>query len=279
MTDRQTHQRHSPVTTTKKQHHEPHRGAECAQKEFTPDNRNLPRAVRQTGHEDKGEAIPLVELRRFVYDRGERPITRGWFHLIAAWLSVVSGSVLVTFAFMTRSWSEALGVLIYALGLVGLFGVSAAYHRGPWKSLQTINWWRRADHSMIALFIAATYTPLCLIVLPDQWWILVVAWSGAVAAVVLNMVWINHPRWLDVAVYLILGWLIVPLIPELWRTAGPAVVWLLFAGGVVYSLGAFMYAFRWPGRNARVVGFHEVFHAATIVAAVVHLIAVWMVVA
>lgn len=220
----------------------------------------------------------LITLTREIYDRGPRPITRGWFHLVAAWLSVVSGSVLATFGFMTLPWWQGMGVLIYSLGLVTLFGVSAAYHRGPWKTLRTINWWRRADHATIAVFIAATYTPLCLIALPDQLWLLAVAWIGALAGVFLNLVWINHPRWLDVVVYLGLGWLIIPLVPQLWASVGPAVVWLLFAGGVVYSAGAMFYGFRWPGRHAKVVGYHEVFHAATIVAAVIHLVAVWIVV-
>lgn len=223
-------------------------------------------------------AVPLKQLTKWVYDRGERPVTRGWFHLVAAWLSVVSGSVLVTYAFMTRPWQHGLAVLVYALGVVGLFGVSAAYHRGPWKSLQTITWWRRADHSMIAVFIASTYTPLCVIALSGHWWMLAAAWVGAMCAVVLNMVFIEHPRWLDVVVYLGLGWLIVPLIPTLYQVAGPAIVWLLFAGGVTYSLGALLYGLQWPGKNAKILGFHEVFHLATIAAAVVHLVAIWMLV-
>ena len=75
-----------------------------------------------------------------------------------------------------------------------------------------------------------------------------------------------------------IAWLIVPLIPSLWVTAGPAVVWLLFAGGVIYSLGALVYGFRWPGRRARIYGYHEHFHTATIIAAAIHQVAVWMVV-
>ena len=196
--------------------------------------------------------------RRPLVDRGPRPLIRGWFHLVAAGLSVVSGTVLTTFAWMTLPWWQALGVTVYAVGLLTLFGVSAAYHRGPWRSEAAVCWWRRADHATIAVFIAATYTPLCLIVLePAQAaWMLGTAWLGAVGGVVLNLVWIGHPRWLDVAVYLALGWLIVPLIPQLWHSAGPAVVWLLFAGGVVYSLGAVVYGARWPGRSARWYGYH-----------------------
>lgn len=223
---------------------------------------------------------PLLALTRYVFDRGERPVTRGLFHQVAAILSIVSGSVLSTYAWMELVWWQALGVMVYALAMLGLFAVSAAYHRGPWRRLHTVAWWRKADHSTIAVFIAATYTPLCLIVLEPGTaaWMLGIAWVGAIASVIMNMVWINHPRWLSVLVYLALGWLIVPLVPQLWSGAGHTVVWLLLAGGIVYSVGALVYGFKWPGRNARVIGYHEHFHIATIVAAIVHLVAVWMVV-
>ncbi|GAB3699507.1 PAQR family membrane homeostasis protein TrhA [Corynebacterium nasicanis] len=222
-----------------------------------------------------------ITLTRHVFDRGARPVTRGWFHFFAALTSVIAGSVLSTFAWMTLPWWQALGVNVYAVSVVVLFGVSAAYHLGHWRSGRTVQWWRRADHATIAFFIAATYTPLCLIGLPatQAAWMLGLAWSGAALGMVLNLVWITHPRWLDVVVYLTLGWLIVPLVPSLWATAGPTVVWLLFAGGLIYSLGALVYGFRWPGRQARVFGYHEHFHTATIVAAAVHQVAVWMVVA
>ncbi|SMG37481.1 hemolysin III [Corynebacterium pollutisoli] len=221
-----------------------------------------------------------ITLTREVFNRGPRPVTRGWFHFFAALASVIGGSVLSTYAWMTLAWGNALGVTVYAVGVVILFGVSAAYHLGHWRSARTVAWWRRADHATIAFFIAATYTPLCLLTLPaaQALTMLAVAWAGAALGIALNLVWITHPRWLDVVVYLVLGWLIVPLIPSLWATAGPAVVWLLFAGGVIYSLGALVYGFRWPGRRARIYGYHEHFHTATIIAAAVHQVAVWMVV-
>ncbi|MGD7001386.1 PAQR family membrane homeostasis protein TrhA [Corynebacterium halotolerans] len=229
---------------------------------------------------EPGAAEPLVELTHWVYDRGERPTARGWFHLFAAIFSVIGGTVLATVAWMTIAWWQALGVTVYAVGVVVLFGVSAAYHLGPWRRKRTVDWWRRADHATIAVFIAATYTPFCLIVLEPVTaaWMLTIAWIGALGGVILNLVWINHPRWLSVVVYLVIGWLIVPLLPQLWSNAGTAVVWLLLVGGIVYTLGAFVYGFRWPGRNARRLGYHEHFHIATIIAAIIHQVAVWMVV-
>ncbi|MBP3088830.1 hemolysin III family protein [Corynebacterium sp. sy017] len=230
--------------------------------------------MTQQQHED------LIARTRYVWNRGPRPSGRGKVHFIGAVLSLVSGTVLSTYAWMTLPWWQAMGVCVYAVGLCALFGVSAAYHLGPWRHKKTVQWWRRADHAMIAVFIAATYTPLSLIILSRQQtiWLLGTVWVGAVLGVVLNLVWINHPRWLDVVVYLVLGWLIVPLMSQLWVNAGAAVVWLILAGGIVYSLGAVMYGFRWPGRQARHYGFHEHFHTATVVAAILHLIAMWFVV-
>lgn len=228
-------------------------------------------------------ALESNQHTRITYraDRGPRPVLRGWLHCATAIIAVVAGTALSTVAWMLLEWPKAGAVTIYAFGAVALFAVSAGYHLGPWQKATTVRWWRRADHATIAVFIAATYTPLCAILFNPKTAALMlgVAWSGAVAGVILNMVWIGHPRWLDVLVYLALGWLIVPLIPHVWREGGPTVVWLLLAGGLVYSLGAIVYGCKWPGRSAKFVGFHEHFHSATVIAAVLHFVAVCMVVA
>ena len=127
----------------------------------------------------------LVQRTYWMADRGERPLTRGWGHALAALLSVIASTVLITYAWMTLHWWQGLGVTVYGLGLVGLFGVSALYHRYPWASPRAVRWWRRADHATIAVFIAATYTPLCLIALsPAQAaWMLAIAWAGAILGV------------------------------------------------------------------------------------------------
>lgn len=227
------------------------------------------------------ESPQMVQYTFWTVNRGPRPVTRGWVHVGGAAVSIFASTVLITVAWMALEWWHALGVTVYGVGLTALFTVSALYHRFPWTSADTVRLWRRADHAMIAVFIAATYTPLCLLVFPpDQAaWTLSIAWIGALGGVFLNMVWIEHPRWLDVVVYLALGWLILPLIPSLWNNASPAVVWLLFAGGVIYTLGAVMYGAKWPGREARYFGYHEYFHAATVIAGIVHFIAVCLVIA
>lgn len=237
---------------------------------------------------DPGELQPQHlqdgQVRRtwIVADRGQRPATRGWFHVGAAFAFALAAAVLITFSWMTLPWLPALGVTIYGVGLITLFGVSGMYHRWPWRSAAAVQRWRRADHATIAIFIAATYTPLCLILFEARTAaiMLVVAWVGAIVGAILNLVWINHPRWLDVVVYVALGWIIVPLAPAMWEQGGivRVVFMLLLIGGVIYTLGAVVYGFKWPGRQARYYGYHEYFHTATIVAAVLHLVAIWMVV-
>lgn len=208
-------------------------------------------------------------------DRGQRPAARGVFHMIAAVLAVIAGAVLITFTWMQHSWPAAVAVTVYSVGVVALFGTSAAYHRGPWQTQRAVDAWGNADHAMIALFIAATYTPIAVMTLSTPW-LLIGIWIAAIASIGLNFV--AHPRVLDVMTFLVLGWAVVPMIPSILEVAGATVVWLLAAGGVVYSVGALFYATKWPGRNASVIGYHEYFHAATIIAAILHMIGIWILV-
>ncbi|MDO4761060.1 MAG: hemolysin III family protein [Corynebacterium sp.] len=218
----------------------------------------------------------LIQKTIWRLDRGPRPKARGLYHLIAAYLATIAGTVLITFTWIHQDWQSGLAVTVYAVGVVALFGISAAYHRGPWLSQKAVKAWRAADHATIALFIAATYTPIAVITLRGHW-ILIAIWVAAILSV--GLTFFPHPRVLDVVTYLVLGWAVVPLIPAIVDHSGQAVVWLLAAGGIVYSLGAIFYALRWPGRNARLAGYHEHFHAATVIAAVVHMVAIWMLVA
>ena len=219
-------------------------------------------------------------MTRTRLDRSPRPTARGWIHLVSSGIFFAAGVVLVICAFLWTTPTNAAAVIVYALGVTFLFGVSAAYHRGPWATQRTVTWWRRADHATIGIFIAASYTPLCVMTLPGATSavILSVAWAMALAIAFLNLVWVAHPRWLATLCYLVEGWLIVPVLPQLVRGAGWTVVWLLAAGGILYTLGAVVYALKWPGKNARHMGFHEYFHAATVVAALLHYIAIFIVV-
>jgi hemolysin III len=170
--------------------------------------------------------------------------------------------------------------VIYGAGLVALFSASALYHRWPgdprWKP-----WLRRLDHSTIFVFIAASYTPVALLVLDGttQIVVLVSVWAGALAGVILSLAWITAPRWLQAVCYLAVGWVAVVALPQLADRAGVAPLLLLAAGGALYSIGAMVYATQRPNLWPRTYGFHEVFHTLVIAAAVAHFIAIagWVV--
>ena len=158
--------------------------------------------------------------------------------------------------------------------------MSATYHRWPgdprWKP-----WLRRVDHATIFVFIAASYTPVALLVLepPMRTVVLVSVWAGALVGVALSVAWITAPRILSAACYLAVGWVAVIALPELGDRVGVAPLLLLVAGGALYTLGAAVYALQKPNLWPRTFGFHEVFHTLVIAAAVVHFIAMagWVV--
>ncbi|GAB20479.1 hypothetical protein GOEFS_115_01190 [Gordonia effusa NBRC 100432] len=210
-----------------------------------------------------------------------KPRLRGIIHHYSAFVAVAAGIALVIGAAVLRSAGAALACGVYALTVVGLFTVSATYHRVTWKTVKARTMMKRADHSMIFVFIAGTYTPFCVVGLPDptRWWVLGIVWSGAIAGVLVKVVWPGSPRWLGVTLYIVLGWVIVGAAPALIEHCGVAVLVLLAVGGVFYSVGGILYAMRWPDPWPEFFGYHEVFHACTAIAAVTHYIAAWILIA
>jgi hemolysin III len=201
-----------------------------------------------------------------------KPRLRGVFHQWAFFVSLVAGGVLVAMAPTGRA--AAVGAL-YAAALAGMFGASALYHRVAWRPALA-PWLRRLDHSMIFVLIAGTCTPVIVLglegVLPVV--VLAVVWAGALAGVVLKLVWLGAPRRLVAAVYLLLGWIGVILLPEVVRSAGAAAATLFVAGGLLYTAGALVYARRRPDPRPAVFGFHELFHVFVIAAAAAHFVAI-----
>ncbi len=208
-----------------------------------------------------------------------KPRMRGWIHLYAFGVALVAGIVLVALAFRSVSISAGLATTVYAVTVCGVFGVSATYHRIHWDNPAHRMWMKRADHSMIFLFIAGTYTPFAVLGLPAQTGrtLLIIVWSGALAGVALKMLWPTAPPWVGVPLYLLLGWAIVPVAPTLIEEVGYAPFVLLLVGGIFYSVGAVLYATKWPNPWPGTFGHHEFFHAATVLAAICHLVAVWLV--
>jgi hemolysin III len=200
------------------------------------------------------------------------PRLRGVSHAGAFCLAVVAAVVIVCLAPAGRG---TVAVAIYGAALTALFGGSALYHRWPgpprFKPLL-----QRIDHSTIFVFIAASYTPIALMVLHGVLVtvILAIAWVGAAAGVALSLGWIHAPRAVHAGSYLVLGWLAVIAVPQLLGELGVAPLVLLGAGGVLYSIGAVIYASQRPDPWPRTFGFHEIFHALVIAAAAAQYVAV-----
>jgi hemolysin III len=201
---------------------------------------------------------------------------RGWLHAYAFFVALASGIVLVSLAAARPGVAPVLSCAIYSATICGLFGVSALYHRRDWtpRGYQVM---RRLDHSMIFIFIAGTYTPFCLLLLPPgkAAWLLAIVWAGAIAGVALKLAWPHSSRWLSAPLYIGLGWAAVIVLPDIARAGGVAALVLLMVGGVTYSVGAVFYALRRPNPWPTVFGHHEFFHACTLVAAVCHHIAIY----
>jgi hemolysin III len=164
---------------------------------------------------------------------------------------------------------------VYAVSVALLFGTSAAYHRGSWSE-RAREVMERLDHSMIYVLIAGTYTPFALLLLDGvtRWVVFGAVWGGAVLGILVRNLAPRSGRWLSTALYLLLGWVALGVLPDIYREGGLAVLVMLLVGGLLYSLGAVVYARRRPDPSPRWFGFHEVFHALTLLAFVSHYIAV-----
>lgn len=199
------------------------------------------------------------------------PRLRGVLHAYAFWAALVAAAALTIAASGETARTAA---AVYGGGLCALFAASALYHRWRWDP----RWrplLRRVDHSTIFVFIAASYTPVALLVLHGtfRWVVLVGVWVAALGGIALSVAWITAPRWVTAAAYLLVGWMAVIAIPSLVRALPAAPLLLLLAGGLLYSAGATVYATRRPDPSPRVFGFHEVFHALVVAAALAHFVA------
>jgi hemolysin III len=215
-----------------------------------------------------------------VTDFFHAPRARGLIHLVCAAGAIVAGAVLVPVAWLLASPKAGLATLVYTATIIGMFTVSAIYHRVQWKSMTARKWMKRADHSMIFVFIAGSYTPFVLLAMPPRTaeLVLTIVYAGAAAGVALKMFWPSSPRWVGVPLYLILGYAAIWFAPTLLAGGGLAVVSLLVAGGVLYNIGAVLYGVRWPNPWPQTFGYHEFFHAFTAAAAICHYVAIWFVV-
>jgi hemolysin III len=211
--------------------------------------------------------LPLMEAADLDARLDLKPTWRGWLHAGTFPVAIAAGIVLIALAQgAPAKWASAVFMATSML----LFGASAVYHRFNWgpKAKAIL---KRIDHANIFLLIAGTYTPIATLALPPAKGVLLLSlvWSGALVGILFRVFWIGAPRWLYVALYLLLGWAAVMYIVDLFQ-ANAAMMILVIVGGVLYTVGAVVYALKrpnpWPGH----FGFHEIFHVCTVLAFLCH---------
>jgi hemolysin III len=204
---------------------------------------------------------------------------RGWLHFWSFTVSIAACATLIAVSAALVGGGAALATSVYSVTILGLFGTSALYHRRTWRTPRSRAVMRRLDHSMIFLFIAGTYTPVAALAMgaATARWVLIVVWAGALAGVILKTVWPHAPAWVGVPIYVALGWVAVFVLPAMLTGGGVAALVLILTGGLLYTVGAVMYATRRPNPWPATFGYHEFFHAATVLAAICHYIAIWLI--
>jgi hemolysin III len=194
-----------------------------------------------------------------------RPRLRGVIHQYAFFAFAGLGIALVAVA---AGPVERTASAVFAASVVVAFGVSALYHRVTWRP-PARRLMRRLDHAAIYLLIAGTYTPYGLVVLDGAWQVAVlsVVWAGAAVAIVLKVAWVDSPKWLAAMLAVALGWVGIVAFPRLLDETGATGTGLLLLGGILYTLGALVYALRRPDPVPATFGYHELFHVLTVFAA------------
>lgn len=215
---------------------------------------------------DAAESVASAAADAAAAVLASKPRLRGWIHACTAPLALAACIVLTVLA---RGAALTWACSAYLACSLVLFGNSGVYHlsNGHFPTRVT-GVLQRFDHANIYLLIAGTYTPLSVALLAPGTarLVLAIVWGGALAGIATTLVWRTVPRWFATLLYILLGWVAIWFLPSFWRAGGAAVVWLILAGGVIYTIGGAVYARRWPDPAPRWFGFHEIFHVCTVLA-------------
>lgn len=204
----------------------------------------------------------------------QKPLLRGWLHLVAFVVATCAGVALTLSAQPGQARAFA---LIYSLSLAALFGLSSLYHRPNWRP-RARAWMRRLDHSGISLVIAGTVTPVSLVLPPrERAFLLVLAWAGAALGCARALLWVSAPKTLSAASYLVVGFAPMILGKAIFQGIGTVAFTWLAVGGGLYTVGAVCYALKRPKLWPAVFGYHEVFHVLVVLAATCHFVAIALV--
>ncbi len=223
---------------------------------------------------DGGVLVPYTPVFEHAKDAW-RPRWRGRVHAIAVALTVPAGITLIA---LTPGGLPRISVIIYVLSLVALFSTSASYHLFT-HTVRTQRTMRQIDHAMVYVLIAGTYTPLCLLALPKEVGIpvLVLIWITASVGMGFKIAW--KAKRFTGALYLIIGWAAVAIMPWAYRNAGGASILLFAIGGVLYTVGAILFYLQRPRLVPHVFGYHELWHVLTAAAAAVQFVGVGLLIA
>jgi hemolysin III len=222
---------------------------------------------------DAKEAVVDAKDAAADFIERQKPRLRGVFHEWAFFASLLAGAALIVAA---PAGKATLAAAIYAGSLSALLGTSALYHRVTWRRPNVRRWMRRLDHTMIFFLIAGTVTPFALLVMNDTLGtaLLIAVWAGAAAGTVVEMIWVDAPKWVTALVYVAVGWIGALGFPAIVVGAGLGAGILIAAGGALYTTGAVIYARQRPDPNPAVFGYHEIFHVLVIAAAMAHYAAI-----
>ncbi|MGH9070775.1 MAG: PAQR family membrane homeostasis protein TrhA [Acidimicrobiales bacterium] len=203
----------------------------------------------------------------------ETPRLRGWPHFVGSVLAIPAGAALVVRSLDTPATAQ---VAIYSVGMLLLFVTSASYHLVPMPA-RVRRLMRRADHAMIFVFIAACYTPWCVLVVHGTLAevVLIVAWAGAGVGFVGKLAGFNRLRPVTGTLYIVLGWIGVVTLPDAFSVLSPAELGLMWSFALLYTAGAVVLLKRWPDPAPETFGYHEVWHSMVVAAAACYWLVLW----
>ena len=206
----------------------------------------------------------------------KKPLLRGYFH---EWMFFISIGACIPLISKSTNPNELIATIVYSMGIFMMFGFSALYHRINWRP-KVLKVMRRLDHSSIFIMIAGSFTPICLLVLPDKlgFQLLLIIWIIAGIGIIQTVLFTNTPRMVRAGIYLIAGYMAIPYLSVLSSVMGFTNYALTVAGGTIYSVGAIGYGLKFPDFSPKYFGYHEFFHILVSVAAILHFIVIYSIV-
>ena len=203
----------------------------------------------------------------------KKPLLRGYFH---EWMFFISIGACIPLINNSTNSTELVATIVYSIGIFMMFGFSALYHRVNWRP-EVLKIMRRLDHSSIFIMIAGSFTPICLLVLPENLGLqlLIIMWVVAGIGILQTFIFTNAPRMIRAGIYLIAGYIAIPYLSVLSSVMGFTNFSLTVAGGTIYSVGAISYGLKFPDFSPKYFGYHEFFHVLISLAAILHFIVIY----